>query len=243
MGRKALRVIDIYCGAGGFSLGFKQAGFDIVLGIDRWNKALVTYESNIEVPTLCIDILKLDINTLPECDIIIGGPPCPDFSVQRYANATLGLKHPDTALLRKFHEIIDTLKPKYWVGENVRGIKPFLGDIPSALLDTQDYGMPQRRKRLFWGRFFTPPQKTNYYDSIAPTIVAWELRGGWQTAHGRRFSQWLGYKPSIYEMLYYMGFPPDFKVFGNQGEQSMQVGNAVCPPLAKMLAEEIKRRG
>jgi len=79
-----MKVIDLYCGAGGFSLGFKQAGFDIMLGVDIWNKALETYELNIKSEILNKDVRELRKYNLPECDVLIGSPPCPDFSIAKF---------------------------------------------------------------------------------------------------------------------------------------------------------------
>lgn len=69
-----LKVIDLFCGAGGFSEGFKQAGYEIVLGVDMWEDALKSYEVNQECEVWKRDIIDIDI--LPPCDVIIGSPPC-----------------------------------------------------------------------------------------------------------------------------------------------------------------------
>ena len=90
MKNNKLVAIDLFCGCGGFSYGFQQAGFDMVLGIDMWKDATVTYQHNF--PNACVindditnisedDILsRLGMNA-DDIDVIIGGPPCQGFSV------------------------------------------------------------------------------------------------------------------------------------------------------------------
>jgi len=64
--------------------------------------------------------------------------------------------------------------------------------------------------------------------------------GGWKGSDNtRRFSQWLGRKPTYQEIAFYMGFPSDYEFLGNQKDKSIQIGNAVCPPIAKAIAEAI----
>lgn len=236
-----MKVIDLFCGAGGFSLGFKQAGFDVILGIDFWDIALKTHELNIGGHILNADILKLVAQDLPACDVLIGSPPCPDFSIQGNVDKALRKKKADLSCIEAFCNIAGVLKPKYWIWENVPGVIKYLHFQPYAILNAQEYGVPQRRKRVFVGNF-PMPKKRIVKEAIAPTILAWELCGGWDGYNTRRFSQWLGRRPTSGEMAIYMGFPNSFKFLGNQGERSMQIGNAVCPPVSKALAEAILKK-
>lgn len=236
-----MKVIDLFCGAGGFSLGFKQAGFDIILGIDSWDIALQSYERNIGSRVWKQDIRLLDPVRLPQCDVLIGSPPCPDFSVARYRGGGWDNKKADLSCVNIFYTILNHLKPKYWIWENVLGVGKYLFFQPSAILDAQDYGVPQTRRRIFIGNF-PMPKKLPRFKTVAPTIIAWELCGGWKgNANTRRFSQWLGRKPTIEEMIFHMGFPRDYKFYGKQKDKSIQIGNAVCPPLAKAIGEAILR--
>ena len=73
-----LKIVDLFCGAGGFSEGFRQAGFDIILGVDNWDIALQTFEHNHFCKSTKLDVR--DIHSLPKCDVIIGSPPCQSFS-------------------------------------------------------------------------------------------------------------------------------------------------------------------
>jgi DNA (cytosine-5)-methyltransferase 1 len=80
-----LTVIDFFCGAGGFSEGFRQQGFTIIWGIDKWEPAISTYNHNYELNCEAKDILKLsqdvkEIDRIPNSDVIIGSPPCVSFS-------------------------------------------------------------------------------------------------------------------------------------------------------------------
>ena len=88
MSKKIYKVLDLFCGCGGLSLGFEMAGYDIKLAIDNWEDALVTYRKNHKgTKTLNADLLNLNPQIVEqECDIhdidiIIGGPPCQGFSV------------------------------------------------------------------------------------------------------------------------------------------------------------------
>lgn len=233
-----MNVIDLFCGAGGFSLGFKQMGFTIILGVDTWDKALQTHKLNIGGEILKADVRELDVEELPACDILIGSPPCPDFSIQGNVDKKLRKKKADLTCIEAFYKIANAIKPKYWIWENVLGVIKYLDFQSYAILDAQEYGVPQRRKRVFVGNY-PMPEKRVVKGPIAPTILAWELCGGWDGYNTRRFSQWLGRKPSSGEMALWMGFPPYFKFLGNQKDRSLQIGNAVCPPVAKAIAEAI----
>ncbi len=88
MDSKHPNIIDLFCGCGGFSLGFERAGFDVLLGIDVWKDALVTFAHNHNgSKTLQADLSALTPEETEqflngkEIDVIIGGPPCQGFSV------------------------------------------------------------------------------------------------------------------------------------------------------------------
>src|SRR3712207_2483606 len=88
MSKQRYNVIDLFCGCGGLSLGFEHAGFNVLLGIDMWEDALVTYRRNHRHgQTLCADLSTLLPNQVVEkigkqqVDVIIGGPPCQGFSI------------------------------------------------------------------------------------------------------------------------------------------------------------------
>jgi len=167
---KQYNLVDLFCGCGGFSLGFLQAGFNVRLGLDLWGDATTTFKHNIpdsvilneditnvtgdEIAKL-IDIKKEDI------DVIIGGPPCQGFSVSGKRNE----KDPRNELYKSFVQIVEDIKPKVFVLENVPGlvrlfkgkaIKNVIADFSALgysvtyeILSSDNYGVPQQRRRVF----------------------------------------------------------------------------------------------
>lgn len=124
---KRLTVIDFFCGAGGFSEGFRQAGFDVIMGIDNWQPAIITHNINHGLNDTPISVLEFEdiekIEALPDTDIIIGSPPCVSFSLSNKgggADKTLGIRLIE-AYLRivaiKKHKKNSVLKA--WLMENV----------------------------------------------------------------------------------------------------------------------------
>jgi DNA-cytosine methyltransferase len=165
-----LTVGDLFCGAGGFSEGFRQAGFDIKWAVDNWIPAALTYEKNLGHKVITDDILQLDLKKLSNVDVIIGSPPCQGFS---FANrAGNGDKSKGLELVNKYFEIIEKKKPQYWIMENVPNTKKYLpitiknNEISIdnynikvnklEILNSANYGVPQKRKRLFFGYYPAP---------------------------------------------------------------------------------------
>jgi DNA (cytosine-5)-methyltransferase 1 len=178
-----ITVADFFCGAGGFSEGFYQEGFDVVFGLDCWKPAHITHEHNHpHCKTVCMNILDIQADQIdsivPDTDIIVGSPPCVSFSnsnVSGKADKTLGLQ-----LIHQYLKIVlyKQSKPnsrlKYWIMENVPnslefiqdkytavelGLDPSLPDliIPCKnILLASDYGSPQGRKRAIVGNYVLP---------------------------------------------------------------------------------------
>lgn len=164
-------VLDLFCGAGGLSLGFKMAGFDIVGGIDFNQEAINTHTLNFEHGFhFCGDISKLDDefvlkNFGGKIDVIIGGPPCQGFSTANMQQKDI--ENDDrNKLFYQFIRFVKLLKPKAFVMENVRGIltkdnghikevmmktMDDLGyNVDVRVLTASDYGVPQKRMRAFF---------------------------------------------------------------------------------------------
>lgn len=166
---KKYNILDLFCGCGGMSLGFEQAGFNILLGIDVWQDALQTYAHNHKgVKTLCADISTLSgediINVIGNAsvDVIIGGPPCQGFSVA-------GKRIVDderNKLYKGFVRMVDFFRPRAFVMENVPNILS-IGDgvikdsiiadfstlgyvVEFKVLTASDYGVPQNRRRAIF---------------------------------------------------------------------------------------------
>lgn len=160
------KLLDLFCGAGGLSIGFERCNFEVVRAIDFAKHAVDTYNCNRKEKVAEVkDIKTVDddyIATLGTIDGIIGGPPCQGFS-------TAGDRIIDderNVLYREYFRILKTVSPKFFLIENVVGILTFakgavvadikhraneLGyEIFMATLNTQDFGIPQIRRRVIF---------------------------------------------------------------------------------------------
>ena len=161
--------VDLFCGAGGLSLGFEQAGFDAALGVDRDGYHVATHERNFPYGTsLCRSASDLtaeeifDAIAAREVDAIVGGPPCQGFSHMGLRDA----RDERNNLVFEFARIVAGVRPKAFVMENVPGMlsgdtRPILDEAirrfeaagyaitrPIRVLDASDFGVPQKRRRL-----------------------------------------------------------------------------------------------
>jgi DNA (cytosine-5)-methyltransferase 1 len=135
-----LTLIDFFCGAGGFSEGFRQKGFEIIKGYDNWKPAIDTYNHNFGTDSVVKNLLDFknsieEINLLPNTDVIIGSPPCVSFSSSNNsgkADKSLGLE-----LTKCFLRIVALKKHqknsilKAWYMENVVNSKKYINQIYS----------------------------------------------------------------------------------------------------------------
>lgn len=184
-------VIDLFCGCGGFSQGFKQANYNILLGIDSWQDATETFKQNLKLSdTINKDITKLDGSQILEflnidsnkVDLIIGGPPCQGFSI----SGKRIIDDSRNKLYKSFVDIVSYIKPKVFVMENVPGlIRLFGGKIKDEVLrdfsqigynvtyevvSAEKYGVPQTRKRVFFvGINREKIINTKYFEFPSPT--------------------------------------------------------------------------
>ncbi len=177
-------VIDLFCGCGGLSLGFEQAGYSVLLGIDNWEDALVTFKHNHHgSETLCADLMNLNPIEVEKkigkqsVDVIIGGPPCQGFSV---AGKRI-IDDDRNKLYKSFVRMVAHFKPQAFVLENVPNIltmgdgiikRAIIADfetlgykVVNKILLASDYGVPQNRRRaIFVGLLnreeFVYPQPT-----------------------------------------------------------------------------------
>lgn len=162
-----MRVASLFCGCGGLDMGFVKAGYDIVWSNDFDKYAVQTYNLNFNHPAVCGDINKIDLNDIPEHDVLIGGFPCQPFSMMGKEE---GFSDHRGTLFFKVMEIINNQRerghqPRIIVLENVRNLmthdkgKTFivmkqelekLGyHVFPANLNSADYGVPQTRNRVF----------------------------------------------------------------------------------------------
>ena len=149
-----MQVIDLFCGAGGSSLGAKLAGHQVIAAYDRNSTFLKSYrENHPEVPAYNRDILELEASDLPEgADILMGSTPCESFSLLNMHGRTC-----DISLTTHFLKLVDEYKPKFWVMENVPQVARYLPAGTSyKMLCAADYGVPQARKRCMCGNFPEP---------------------------------------------------------------------------------------
>lgn len=157
------KVISLFSGCGGLDLTFHKAGYEMVWANDFNEYAVATFAANISKNIYYESIEDVDIKALPKADIILGGFPCQDFS-QIWKKP--GLNGTRGNLYSYFCEVVNRVKPKLFIGENVKGllsannglaiktiiddfknIKPGYVIIPK-LVNFADYGVPQLRERV-----------------------------------------------------------------------------------------------
>lgn len=185
-------VVDLFCGCGGLSYGLEQAGFKTILGIDNWKDALLTFEENHpnariineDISDLNVEVIKKVIGK-QKIDVIVGGPPCQGFSLSGARN----FYDERNRLYLDFIRIVEVLKPKAFIIENVPGLASLFGgqvkdkiiqsfnslgyQVSAQILNASDYGVPQNRKRIFFvglkGKStFKFPEPTHYYKNGKP---------------------------------------------------------------------------
>ncbi|MBR1466038.1 MAG: DNA cytosine methyltransferase [Bacteroidaceae bacterium] len=157
-----MKVVDLFCGCGGLSLGFQLAGYEIVAAYDKWEAAINVYRQNFSHIAEILDLSNVEscsevIRRLNP-DMIIGGPPCQDFSSAGKRNENGGRGD----LTISYANIIHQVRPKWFVMENVARItktqklveakeifKSAGYGLTQQILDASLCGVPQQRKRFF----------------------------------------------------------------------------------------------
>lgn len=171
----SLKIASFFSGAGGLDLGFKNAGFDIIFANEFDKDIWATYEYN--HPETVLDkrsITLIDESEVPDCDGIIGGPPCQSWSE---AGSRRGIEDHRGQLFFDFIRILKAKKPSFFLAENVSGMlaprhkealenikDTFLEagyDLHFKLLNAADFGIAQDRKRVIFIGFRTD-LKVNY---------------------------------------------------------------------------------
>lgn len=167
-----MNIISLFSGAGGLDLGFKNAGFEIVIANEYDKSIWETYEKNHSTPLIKGDIRKINsdefLKVSKTIDGIIGGPPCQSWSE---AGALRGISDDRGKLFFEFIRLLEDIQPKFFVAENVSGMmsKRHLEAVQNIInlfgnagigydvfiqtLNASDYGVPQDRKRVFYVGF------------------------------------------------------------------------------------------
>ena len=171
---KQKTIIDLFCGCGGLSKGFEMAGYKVIAGLEFEKHAITTWAENHSGTPIFGDITKSEVKQKlittvkgalkgKDLDVLAGGPPCQGFSTAGFRKSS----DPRHQLWKNYIEILDALKPTYFLIENVPGILSMKKDgvliIDSMLksfkkmgyslyfkaLKAEEYGIPQLRRRVF----------------------------------------------------------------------------------------------
>lgn len=164
---RKLRAIDLYSGVGGWSLGLRLAGIDVIASYEYWGAANETNFKNNSHQAQTVDIRRLSLEDLPtDIDVVVGSPPCTQFSLSNRGGGgdiADGLED-----VKRFLAIVDHLKPRVWAMENVpRAAKIIEAELEEGgkldafrhlgcvthIIDMAEYGLPQRRRRWIAGNF------------------------------------------------------------------------------------------
>jgi DNA (cytosine-5)-methyltransferase 1 len=185
--------IDLFCGAGGLSLGLRNAGFDLAAAVDNDPVAVRTYAANLGNHVWCASLEDISAADLlgragigkGECLLLAGGPPCQGFSLQRRGDR----RDARNELVLQFLRMVEAIQPRFFLMENVGGLltkhgKPFLRELSTrasyldyiihlAVLDAVDFGVPQVRKRAFLVGEQVPAFNPRF---VFPTVPAKPVR-------------------------------------------------------------------
>lgn len=164
--RGAFTALDLFAGAGGFSLGLVRAKFSVLGAFDNWQAAVKSYAANFEHPVLNQDVSQLrgdgalESMATDHVDLLVGGPPCQGFSIQRIGDDSDGRN----SLVLEYARLVEQVRPRLFLMENVPGllgkrgkvlVQEFLRRLDAAgyrvihqIVNAADYGVPQIRKRV-----------------------------------------------------------------------------------------------
>lgn len=194
-----MKIVSLFSGCGGLDLGLIQAGHEIIWANDIFADAVSTYRKNIGSHVDERDIRNIPSAEIPNCDVVVGGFPCQGFSV---ANRSRSVSDIRNQLYRQMVRVIKDKQPKFFIGENVKGLASlgkgeFLAQIIKdfekigysvnwKVVNAADYGVPQSRMRLIilgtrkdilFGELMFPPQTTH----ANPEIAKIQKKKTWKT--------------------------------------------------------------
>lgn len=185
------KVVSLFSGVGGIDLPFENNGFEIVFANDFDSKAVETYNANFDTKALLGDITKIEINTIPKGDVLIGGFPCQPFSIAGYQK---GFEDTRGTLFFNVASILKEMKPSVVMLENVKNLvshdngntfKVILNTLEElgyhvkhAVLNACEYGnMPQNRERIYIVGFLNKDQfdKFSFPSPIKRTTTIYDV--------------------------------------------------------------------
>lgn len=245
---KRMTVGDLFSGCGGFSLGFDylDQNFKLVYALDNWDVACKSYKANFPyVDVDCRNALEIPPKEIPKVDILLSGPPCQEFTIMK--TRKLGKFTPaprtfGTSLVDWFLSVVEYMKPKFWIMENVPAVKDFVAHkYYKKIYKMSEYGVPQHRKRLFCG-LFNKPEKSPC-KVFFPTVI--NEAGGFRYRPPRlgvRLGSVFRRRALIHETKLIQTFPLDFIVCGKLGERYKQIGNAVPPLMSYRFAQAMIKK-
>ena len=249
------KCVDLFCGAGGLSEGFRQNGFDILIAndFDAWCEA--TYKLNHpetefisgRIQDITASQLLSRLDMVPgELDCIIGGPPCQAFSVYNHQR---GMQDERSGLFREYLRLVTGLLPKYVVIENVpgmtsvedgiavkeikRGLKSLGYNVEVNLLKAEDYGVAQERRRLIFignriGADIIYPTPT-HGDGLRPFVTVWDAISDLPSLKNGEGSEVMNYT-----------VPPQSDYQRAIREGSQMIFNHVAPTLGAINMQRLK---
>lgn len=170
-----VRVVSLFCGCGGIDLGltggftylgdrFATNDYEIVYAADNDEFCTKIYNDNFKHKCVVEDVRKIDIDKLPEFDLLVGGFPCQSFSISAQNPPRLGYKDERGMLFFEMVKILEKKQPRFFIAENVKGLLsankkkafPMIIDhferagyhVKYKLFNTSEYGVPQKRERI-----------------------------------------------------------------------------------------------
>lgn len=250
-------VVDLFCGAGGLSHGFMQAGYNVLFGSDidpTFGRTFMASHPHAKFAAKPIEALTLDemLHTTQlqagELDVLVGGPPCQGYSVYNHAR---GEQDPRAGLFREYLRLVRGLRPKWLVMENVTGLTSISGgrliesivaeikasgyrDVAFRVLKAEEFGVPQERRRIVFiaNRLGIPvafPEKS--HDGIAkPYVTVWDAIGDLPAIN----EQWEFEAGAAYASL------PQNAYQSAMRRHSERVSNHYGPRLSKINLERIR---
>lgn len=198
--QKGPTVIDLFCGAGGLSEGFRQAGYHVLAGQDYDEQAGKTFAATHpeakfvggQIQDVTAEqLLAVAGKKRGEIDVIVGGPPCQGYSVYNHQR---GENDPRAGLFREYLRIVEGINPRWLVMENVTGITSIAGGnivkeikvamgelgyrVDMRVLRAEEFGVPQERRRVFFiaTRTDAPIQfpKPTHGPGLKPFVTVWD---------------------------------------------------------------------